>query len=174
MQQLCFILNLLFATACFGQTERKLSAFLSFQGNKTLNDRTISNNAGGIGAGLQTHLRTKTVIKPTLEINADFFAGTKVLYLTADGKPIEAKSGVLGVYIGPLFQPTNRLFIATTFGRSFYNNYAHFGVRPSIGIYLSKKKTWAAKASFTNIFQRDDISNESFGYASFALALKLF
>ncbi len=174
MKKLYLALALLTATNCIGQTHRKLSTFLSFQVNKTLYDRTITNNSGGVGFGLQNCLNTKTWIKPTLEINANLFAGTKELYLTADHKPIGAKSGVLGIYMGPLFQPVDRLFIATTFGTSIYNSKFHFGIRPSVGIYPSKSKRWTAKASFTNIFQQDDISNESFGYVSFELALKIF
>ncbi len=99
---------------------------------------------------------------------------TKELYLTANGKPINAKSGVVSVYIGPSFYPTKRLFIAAVFGSSFYNASAHLGGRPSIGFYPSKNKKCAVKASFTNVFQKDDISKESFGYYSIALALKLF
>ncbi len=174
MKKLYFILTIFIAANCFSQTNRKLSTFLSFQVNKTFYDRAITNNNGGIGFGLQTNLNTKTWVKPTLELNADLFAGTKELYLTANNKPIDAKSGVLGIYIGPLFEPMKRLFIATTFGTSIYNNKAHFGVRPSVVLYPSKRKNWAAKVSFTNIFQRDDINNKSFGYFSFAFALKLF
>lgn len=174
MKKLYFGLTIFIVTNCFSQPNRKLSVFLSFQANKTLFDRTITNNNGGIGFGLQTNLNTKTRVKPTLELNADFFAGTKELYLTSDFKPIEAKSGVSGIYIGPLFEPVKRLFIAATFGTSIYNNKAHFGIRPSVGLYPSKRKNCTAKVSFTNIFQRDDINNKSFGYFSFTLALKLF
>lgn len=174
MKKLYFIFTILIATHCFSQTDRKLSAFFSFQVNKTLYDRTITNNSGGIGFGLQTYLNTKTLVKATAEVNADLFAGTKELYMTAGNKPIDAKSGVISIYMGPSFQPTKRLFIATTVGSSFYNGKAHFGVRPSIGIYPSKSNKWAAKVCFTNVFQRDEISTESLGYFSFALAFKLF
>lgn len=164
----------LIASHCFSQSNRKLSAFFSFQVNKALYDRTITNNSNGVGFGLQTYLNTKTLVKATAEVNADLFVGTKELYVTADRKPIDAKSGVISIYAGPSFQPTKTVFITATVGSSFYNSKAHFGVRPSIGIYPSKSNKWAAKASFTNVFQLDEISNESFGYFSFALALKLF
>jgi hypothetical protein len=173
MKALYFILLLLMASNCFGQTERKVSTLLSFQVHKTLYDRTITNNNGGFGFGLQTTINTKSRIKPTLALSADHFAGTKELYLTADGRPIDAKSGVLGIYTGALFQPSEKLFIATTFGASIFNNKANFGIRPLIGFYPSKNKKWAANVSFTNVFQRDGISDESFGYISFAMAFKL-
>lgn len=174
MKKVCFILFTSIATNCFCQTDRKLSAFLSFQVNKTLYDRTISSNSGGIGFGLQTNLNTKTWFKPTLEVNADAFGGTKEFYTTLDGKPIYAKSEVFSAYIGAFIQPAGKLSIATTFGPSFYNTKTYLGIRPSICYYPSKSKKWTAKGCFTNIFQRDDVSNESFGYFSFALALKLF
>jgi hypothetical protein len=174
MRRIFFFLPLLIATSCFGQTDRKLSTFFSFQVNKTLYDRTKFNNSGGIGLGLHTFLNTKTLIKPTLEINADLFAGTKVLYLTADGKPIYGKHSMLSIHAGPSFSVTDRLFIATTIGSHIYNSDVHFGVRPFVGFYPSKRKLWSAKVSFTNVFQQDHISNESFGYASFGLAAKLF
>lgn len=174
MKDLYFVLTLFIATNCFSQTDRKLSTFLSFQVNKTLYDRTITNNSSGVGFGLQTHINTKTSVKPTMELNADLFAGTKELYLSADGRPIHAKDGVVSIYIGPLFQPAGKLFIATTFGTSLFNGEAHFGIRPSVGLYPSKRKNWTVRASFTNIFQRNSISDESFGYSSFALALKIF
>jgi hypothetical protein len=174
VKKLPFVLTLFVATSCFSQADRKVSTLLSFQANKTLYDRTITNNNAGVGFGLQTLVNTKTSIKPLLEINADLFAGTKELYLTNDGKPIEAKSGILGIYVGPMLYATEQLFIATTIGTSLYNSKSHFGVRPSIGFYPSKSKKWTANASFTNIFQRDDFSKEGFGYLSFALAVKLF
>lgn len=174
MRKLYLLLTLLVSLNCFSQAGRKLSSFLSLQVNGALYDRTIQNNKVGVGAGLQTQLNTRSRVKPALELNADAFAGNKILYLTADGKPVDGKNGVISIYAGPLFEPTERLFIMTTLGTSFYNSKAHVGIRPSVGIYPSKSKKWMAKASFTNIFDRTDIGHKSFGYASFALAFKLF
>lgn len=173
MKTLCFIVALLIAAITHGQNNHKISTFLSFQGNATLYDRTITNNVSGFGFGFQTIIHTKIWIKPTIEINGDFFAGTKEGYLSAAGEFIDGKSGVASIYIGPFFQPIEKVFLTTTFGPSFYNGKIYVGIRPSIGFYPSKKKRWFAKGSFTNIFQHDDISNENFGYVSFALGLKL-
>lgn len=174
MKQLYFIVALLVTTNCFAQRERKVSSTLFAGANYTLYDRTATNNSGGVGFGLQTRINTQSFIKPVIEINADLFAGTKEMYVTENGKPIDAKSGVLGVYGGGLLQPSNRLMIATTGGVSFFNNKGHFGLRPSVGYHLSKNGSVSAKAAFTHIFQRDEISNEPFGYASIALGIKLF
>ena len=174
MKTFYFILGLLAATNCFSQANRKVSTFVSFGANKTLYDRTITNNKGGPGFGLQTVVNTKTFITPLLEINADLFAGTKELYLTTGGKPIESKSDVLSMYVGPMFGVTKRLFISTTIGTSLYNNKAHFGLRPSVGFYPSQSRKWTTRVSYTNVFQRDAISKESFGYLSVAVGIKLF
>lgn len=173
MKTLYFIVALLIAAITHGQNNRKISTFLSFQGNATLYDRTITNNVSGLGPGLSIIINTKIWIKPTIEINGDLFAGTKEQYLTAANENIDGKSGVASIYIGPYFPLTEKLFLATTSGPSFYNGKTYVGIRPSIGFYPSKKKKWFAKGSFTNIFQHDHISNENFGYVSLALGLKL-
>lgn len=174
IKQLYFIVGLLTATACFAQKERKVSSTLFAQANRTLYDRTPTNNAGGVGLGWQTSINTLTFVKPVIEVTADLFAGTKELYVTQDNKPIEAKNGVLGIYTGAMLKPSERLLIITTGGISFFNGKGHFGVRPSLGYQLSKNGRFAAKVAFTHIFQRDAISNQSFGYGSFALGIKLF
>ena len=108
------------------------------------------------------------------EVTADLFAGTKEMYMTEDGKPINGKSGVLGIYAGGLLRPANRLMVATTAGVSFFNGERHIGLRPSVGYHLSRDGSVSAKASFTHIFQRDEISSEPFAYASIALGIRLF
>jgi|APEBP8051073220_1049391.scaffolds.fasta_scaffold02816_5 hypothetical protein len=173
MKHLLLFLTLIISTRSFSQVDRKVSVFLSFQANTTLYDRTASNNSGGVGFGLQTVLNTKTFVRPTIEINGDIFGGTKELYLTADDKPIYGKSGVLSIHGGPFISLSNRVFCAATVGSHFYNDDVHFSVRPSVGVYPTKGRKWTLKTSFTNVFQRDEISNESFGYLSFAIALKL-
>jgi hypothetical protein len=174
MKRLFVILSMLLASACFAQKARKLSAFFSFQYNKTLYDRTISNNSGGLGFGLQTTLNTGGPVQPTLELNADRFFGTKELRLTPEGKPVYSKGGVTSIFAGPQIGVGERLFFSATAGASIYNGAAHFGLRPAVGVYLSQSRKWFLKSSFTDVFQRDDFSDKSFGYLSFALALKLF
>lgn len=173
MKQLLLIITLFIASHCFAQTERRLSATLSFEANKTLYDRTATNNAGGIGFGLQTHINTPTLIKPMAEINADLFAGTKVMYMTIDGKPIDGKSGVLGIYAGGLL-PAGRFTFSAAAGTSMYNSSAHFGIRPAVGFSFLKDRSLMARTAFTHIFQHDEISREPFGYFSFSLGVKLF
>jgi hypothetical protein len=155
------------------QTNKTWTALLSFQGNATTYDRTFSNNSGGIGFGLQTHLGKNTRAKGIIEVNGDLFAGTKELLITANGKQIDAKSAILSFYGGGLWQLTSNFFITGAVGTSIYNGKGHLGLRPSVGLFTSRRKTWLIRTSFTNVFQRDEISNENFGYLSFSIALKL-
>lgn len=173
MKQLFLFVTLLTATQCFSQADRKVSLFLSFQANKTIYDRTASNNTGSVGFGMQTVLNSKTIVRPTLEMNGDLFSGTKVQYFTADNRPIYGKSGVLSIHGGPFIQLSDHFFIAATAGAHFFNDDVHLSLRPSAGVYPTKGRKWTLKTSFTNVFQRDDISSEHFGYVSFAIAVKL-
>jgi hypothetical protein len=113
-------------------------------------------------------------LKPTIEINGDLFAGTKELRMTTDGRMVKAKSEVVSLYAGPAFHVARRLLVSTTAGTSLYNKQLHFGVRPSVGLFLSKNRKWMAKASYTAVFQQDALSNERFEYASFGLSGMLF
>lgn len=174
MRTFYFLAALLVAGNSYSQTSRKVSTFLSFQVNGTTQDRTMSNNRSGFGFGLQTFLNTAHFLKPLLEVNGDFFAGTKELLMTTDGRIIESKQATSGIYIGPSFLLTKRVFAAVTTGPNFYNDVIYFGIRPSLGLYLSPRQDWMLKLSHTTVFQHDAISNEPFSYISVALALKLF
>lgn len=173
MKHLFFIFVLLISSQAFSQTERKVSVFLSAQGNKTLYDRTKSNNNSGAGIGLQAVLNSKSFVKPTVTVNGDLFGGTKERRLTADGRPIAGKQDMLSIHAGPLMPLTRRFFVAATAGTHFYNGSTHFSIRPSTGVYPAKSKKWMLAASFTHVYQRDHISNEPFGYLSIAAAMKL-
>ncbi len=174
MKITCCIVSILIIGRCFGQTDRKLSAFVSFQVSATQYDRTITNNAVGFGAGLQLYLRTHSRLRPALDISSDIFGGTKEQLVDADGKPVYAKDGVTNIFAGAYLQATPRLFATLTAGPSFVNDNIYLGIKPTLGYYLVKGRQLAFKISLTNIFQRDDFSNQSFGYWNFALVLKLF
>lgn len=165
-----FILN---ASNSLSQTNRTWDIFVSFQGNATAYDRTVNNNYAGLGLGLQTIIGKSPKIRAIVEVNGDLFAGTKMLYVTADEKPIKGKTAVLGFYGGALLQVTPYLFVAGAVGTSIYNSRAHLGLRPSIGLFPFGNRKWLIRTSFTNVLQRDEISNASFGYLSFSVALKL-
>ena len=190
MKTACFVAALLAAAHCFGQVKpdtaevirlnscfgsprKLLSTFVLFQVDHTREDRTLSNNKNGFGIGMLTCLNATAWFRPVLEINADNFYGTKELRITPDGTHIDSKSGVISAYIGPSVCLVKRIIIAATAGPSFYNKKVHYGFRPSVGVYPLNNRKWILKASYTSIYQKDKISNENFGYYSFALAFKL-
>jgi hypothetical protein len=110
-----------------------------------------------------------------LEINADGFIGYVMPVALPPGTGyIKLTPVVMSTYIGLFVLPLKWLFIATTFGPSFYNNKAHFGIRPSIILYPLKSESCAIKLSFTNIFKHYNKNNKRFGYLSLAIAAKIF
>ncbi len=169
----CFT-TLLLSIHCFCQADRPVSAYVAFNVNSTMYDRTLANNAVGFGAGLQLYIRTKTWLRAALDVNGEVFGGTKQLYVADGNKPIYSKDEVVTVFAGIYTQPSKRVFATFTLGPAFFNNSTYLGIKPGVGYYLVKGRQLAVKICFTNIFQHDDISNKSFGYFNFSLAVKLF
>src|SRR5689334_17287418 len=102
----CFIL-----LQSFGQTQRKVYGYLSVQYNKTIHDRTLGNNPWSVGLGLQTFLNTKARFKPTIDLTADgSLEDDKVLRLTSDNKPVNDVRGVINLFVGSSFIPTQNFY----------------------------------------------------------------
>ena len=173
MKILFSILTLLITSACFSQKERKISICASLHADKTIYDNKFySYKTAYTGLGLQSFMNTKSLIKPTLELTADLFT---VPQAGPADEPLKPKKIIVpGFYIGPSFQITDRLFLSTTLGTSIYSKQAHFGLRPSVWFAPSKRKNWAVKLSFTNVFQEHTVySSKDFGYLSFGLNFQL-
>lgn len=170
-----FFLPLLFiAFHCFGQNQHKISGYIDFHINKTIYDRTLSNNAGGFGAGLQVFINTKTKFRPGIEISSDAFGGTKELYLTSDGRPIYAKDVVSNILLGSEYRVSEKLYLNTSAGPCFFNSAIYLAIKPAIGIFFPGNQRLVAKISLTHVFQKDAISNASFGFVNFGIGVKLF
>ena len=167
------IIVALLVTPASAQKARKISTNLDFHLNRTIYDRTLSNNGVGFGLALQAQLNSNTKFTPALEIASDVYGGTKELFLTTDGKPIYAKSSVTTIVAGALYNVSPDFYSGGMIGAGFFNSKAYFAIKPVIG-YQFLNKRLIAKISWVNIFQRDDISDQSFGYVSFGLGLKLF
>jgi hypothetical protein len=174
MKSFCSILILLITATCFGQKQKKVSVYADFHINKTLYDRTITNNAGGFGGGLQLFLNTTSKLRPGIEFTGDAFGGTKEMYLTNDGRPIYSKDVVTAILAGSSYQISGKFWFNGAAGAAFFNEAVYFTIKPAIGFYFPTNKRLLAKISLTHIFQRDDISDESFGYLNFCIGIKLF
>lgn len=165
---------LLACNIAFAQKDRQFSAYASLNVNNTLYDRTLSNNGVGFGAGAQINMRTGLWVRPLVDFSADGYGGTKELYMTADGKPIFGKSEVINVFGGVLVNLPKRFFASFSAGPSFIDGSRYFGIKPAIGYYCLPGRQLAARVAFTNVYQRDDISNQSFGTLVISAAVKLF
>ena len=162
----------------FGQTGRKLSAYLLTQYNHTLYDYTIGNNPWGMGFGFQAFLNTKMKFRPTLEITGDaYFYDDKVFRANPDGtypKDGNDLGGMINTFAGCSFHPAQSVYLSFTAGPSFISQQTFLGIKPSFGFYFSKTQRWMGKISYFNIFNRTKIVNEDFGSLSFSIGHKLF
>jgi hypothetical protein len=174
MKYLSTLLFLLFTVAAFGQKRNAIDGYLSFLYNKTTNDRTITNNRSGFGFGMEIIGNTGNKFRPVVQLNSNLFFGTKELYTDLEDKVIDSKGSVTTLFGGGRIEAGNKAFGSLTVGAAFYNKQAYFGLRPLIGIYTSATKKVSAQVSYTTIFQRDEISNQSFGFLSISLGLQLF
>jgi hypothetical protein len=165
-------------TQSFGQTQRKVSTFLQTQYNSTLYDYTKGNNPWGIGLGLQAFLNNKTKFKPTIELTGDIYLeDNKVLRLNPDGsipKNDNSVSGVVNLFAGSSFHPTQSVYFSFVAGPSFISGQTLLGIKPSVGFYFSKNHKWTVKVLYINIFNRTQATKEDFGSLSLAIGLKLF
>jgi hypothetical protein len=170
-----FLLPVLFsALPCFCQKQDKVSGYIDLHIDKTIYDRTLSNNAGGFGAGVRVFINTKTKFTPGIEISSDAFGGTKELYLTSDGRPIYAKDVVSDILLGSGYSVSKQFYFNVSAGPCFFNSSIYLAVKPAIGIFFPGNQLFVAKISLTQVFQRDNISNESFGFLNFGIGVKLF
>jgi hypothetical protein len=168
-----------FLLQSFGQTQRKISSYLSVQYNKTIYDRTFGNNPWSVGLGLQTFLNGKTKFKPTIDFTANgSLEDDKVLRLTSDNKPVKDARSVINLFAGSSFLATQNFYLSFVLGPSFINSNTYLGIKPSIGFYFSKKQSVTAQISYINIFNRElnyqGTKKENFGSVSFAIVIKLF
>ena len=166
----CFLL-----TQVFAQTQMKVTTYLLAQYNKTIYCATSGNNPSGIGLGLQTFFNNKTRFKPTIEITGDLYLeDDKVFRTDLNGTPLNDVPGMVNLFIGALFQPTQNFCLSFVAGPSFIGGQTLLGIKPSIEFYFSKNQRWTGKLSYINIFNQNKTTKENFGSISFAIGLKLF
>ena len=162
-------------TQTFGQTQKKVSTYLSTQYNKTIYDQTIGNNPWGIGLGLQAFYNNKSKFKPTIELTGDAYLEDDKVYRTyADGSPLSIVGGMINLFFGSSYHPTKSIYISVVTGPSFIDGQTLLGIKPSFGFYFPKNQRWTGKVSYINVFNRGTKTKESFGSVSLAIGVKLF
>jgi hypothetical protein len=167
---LCFVL-----IQSFSQTQHKVSTYFQGQYNKTIYDRTVGNNPWGMGLGIQLFLNNNSKLKPTMDFTADaYLEDDKVLRMNADGTEIVDIGGMVNLFAGASFHPTEKIYLSLVAGPSFVSGQTLLGLKPSFGFYFSKNQRWTGKASYINVFNRDKNTKEDFGSISLSLGIKLF
>ena len=157
----------------YAQKPGSISCNIDIHINNTLYDRTLPNNGTGFGLGIQGLVKMNPQCMGVIDVATDAYGGTKQLFLTADGKPIYSKGGVVTAFAGAVFQPYSKWYVGITAGAAFFNSNAWFGIKPLIGIpFLHQRLIF--KMGMVNIFQRDEVSHQNFGYLTFGLGVKLF
>ena len=172
MKHLQLILLFVLPATSWGQSLKKVSVCADFHVNKTIYDRTPTNNAGGFGGGLQVFLNTKSGINPTIEATSDAFGGTKELYVTSDGRPIYSKDAVGSILGGVSLKVSTRSYFTIAAGPSFFNWKSYLTVKPALAIRFPDNQRFVFKIAFMHVFQHDDISSKPFGYLNFGLGIR--
>lgn len=161
-----------------GQSQKKVSTFLSVEYNRTIYDETVGNNPWGIGLGLQAFLNNKTKFKPIIDITGDIYLeDDKVLRSNPDGTFSSSDNtvrGMINIFVGSSYHPNEDVYFSFVAGPDFIGGNTSFGIKPSLGFYLSKNKKWMGKISYINIFNRYKASKKDFGSLSFSIGIKLF
>ena len=166
----CFLL-----IQTFGQTQKKAATYLLAQYNKTIYDRTLGNNPSGVGLGFQTFFNNKTKFKPTIELTGDIYLEDDKIFRTdINGTPVSEVPGMVDLFIGSSFHPTQNIYLSFVAGPGFIGSQILLGIKPSVGFYFSKNQRWTGKLSYINIFNQDKVTKEDFGTISFAIGVKLF
>lgn len=158
---------------CFGQKQRKVSAYISPQFSRTLHDRTEANSPHGFGAGLQFFFHNITKFKPLAEVTADAFGGgVRLLMLDSTGFPLAPVESMINVFGGASFHPFKNMYVSIVGGPSFINGETLFGLKPSVGFYFTKRQIVMARISYVNVPER--LENKDFGVMVLSVGVKLF
>ncbi|TAF92631.1 MAG: hypothetical protein EAZ32_00735 [Cytophagia bacterium] len=158
----------------FAQTARVLSGYARFHQHTTLYDRTIKNNERGVGVGFELLWNVSPHLKPKIEANSMIFAGKKVLYLNPRGEIIDGKEFVSNLLIGGVYQPNKILYAGVLAGPSFLLAKRYLTIKPSVGVFFTQKQKVYLQMALTNVYQRDAISNQNFGYLNVEMGIQLF
>lgn len=164
----------LMTSVSFSQSDSKVSLYLQGQYNKTLYDRTIQNNPGGIGLGLQSYWNIGK-FRPTIDFTTDIYpSGKKVQLINPDGSNPEAIRSMINLLTGASYQLTPTFYISCTTGPSWTgNDHMQLALKPSIGLYFSSSQRWTTKLSYLNVFDRDPTTKKDFGAIGISLGLRL-
>ncbi len=160
---------------CFGQKPKKITAYLSGQYTNTLHDFTKENNPWGIGLDLQVIGYPQGIISPIVEVSFDrYLMSYKVLKVYADGTPVPSVSQMTNVLAGISVNLPANIYVSAAAGPSFIDGEAFFGIKPSVGVFLSSSKRWNVRVSYIHIYKREKRFEKDFTSLSYSLGIRLF
>ena len=174
MKKIFILPFLLFVLSGFAQTPHKTSGYLFADYNKTISDITLGNNPWGAGIGALVFYNNKTKFKPGIELTGNIYLVDDKVFRTYNGSEIESVRGMINLFAGSSFTITPIAYVSLFGGPAFINGKNYFGVKPSLGIYFSKKQQWTGKISYLNIYNRDAATGTDFTSISISLGVKLF
>ena len=169
------VLTILFLSPTFGQSNKKLSLLIQAQSNITLKDYTKGNNPWSLGLGLQSSFLLKSKIHPTIELTGDLYlVDDKVLRSDSTGIRYKDVRTMVNIFVGASITPIQNIYLSVLCGPSFAGEQALFGLKPSLGVFFSKKQKILAKLSYLTVFNRGNLVKQNFNSISISLGLKLY
>lgn len=164
----CFVLS--------AHTQDKVSMNLLINHSRTTNDYYRVNNKWLIGAAARISYKNATKFSPLFELSGDrLIIGKDVMLRDPDpnigSNPIRY---VVNAFGGIEYRPIDIIYLSFLAGPSYINERFLMGIKPTAGIYFSKRQRWNASFSYTTIFNRTKVVNQHFETINFALGLRLF
>lgn len=175
MKRLFSVLAVLLLNSSFGQSTKKVSFLLQAQSNITLKDYTKGNNPWSLGVGLQTSFLLKSKINPTIELTGDLYlADDKVIRADSTGRRYNDVRSMVNMFFGASLTPAQNIYLSVLCGPSFTGRQTLFGLKPTLGVFFSKKKKMLAKLSYIAVFNRGNLVKQNFTSVSLSLGVKLY
>ena len=170
-----FFLAVFSLSNSLGQSAKNLSLSLQVQSNITLQDNTKGNNPWSLGIGLQSSFLIKSKVHPTIELTGDLYlADDKVLRADSTGRRYKDVRSMANLFFGASLSPARNIYFSLLCGPSFISKQLLFGLKPSVGIFFSKKQKMLAKLSYITVFNRGNVVKQNFNSISISLGLKLY
>lgn len=168
----CIFLIISLATTFEGQSQSRFSTSLEGDYDKTISDATLGNNPWSLGLGVLVCYKTKTTLKPTIELTGDLYLeDDKIQRYSTNGQALTRVNGIASCLAGTSFQLTRNFSLQFLLGPSLINGAALITIKPSASYYFASNHRWAVKVSYLNVLNRE---NQSFSSVGLSVCLRLF
>jgi hypothetical protein len=163
-----------FCTVCTAQKQVKWNSYLQGAINPVVRDQTIKLNPWLAGLGFQVVSGSNHKLKWNVELNADIQpAEDKVYRFNPDGTELKQVRAVISLFGGIYYPISKTVFLSAAAGPCVNGDRVLFAIKPSLGIFFSKKNRLFGRISFWNIYNREAYSKKNFSSLSFTSGIKL-